>query len=135
MNRTKLEIIEGLKKTVMEKAIAFVKKKGHHEKTMVIDLEIGGLYGYLLPPVNALKAAYVANIMQRVGNMPREIELIVNFSASQEFAELDDKIELVADNTMLRLGTLYTYASKAGKDCLQDLVKNTMLETAYKREF
>ena len=132
--KTKREIIEEMKETVVEDAMEFVKKKGHDERSMVINLETGEFYGYLLPPVNALKAAYIANMMRRVGNIS-DSELVVHFSASKEFEELDSKIEMAAGNTLLRLGSLYTYANEAGKTCIEDMVENTMAQEIYKRYF
>ena len=134
MGRTKRETIKKMKETVMEEATAFVGQKGHDEKTMVMNLETGDCYSYSLPPVNALKAAYIANMMRGVGRIS-DSELIVYYSASQEFKELDSKIELAANNTMLRLGALYTYANKSGKECLESIIKNTMIKATYKRYF
>jgi hypothetical protein len=134
MNMRRMEIIEKIRETVVEDAHAFVEEKGHDEKSVVINLETGEYYAYLLPPINALKAARVANIMRKVGRIC-DAGLVVHFSASKEFEYLDKEIEFAANNNLLRLGELYTYATAKGKDCIEDMAKQTMLEHVYRKYY
>jgi len=131
---SKKEDLELTKKEVERKALEFVQEKGHTEKTYVMNLETGEYYGYQLPPFNALKAAYIANIMRCVGRII-DPELVVYFSASQEFEELDDKIEFAANNTMMRLGSLYTYATEDGRQQLDEMIGGMSRSRAYRRFF
>ena len=128
------KIPEEMKKAIEGDAFRFVEEKGHTDNTLVMNLETGDCYSYQLPPVNALKAAHVAHVMRKVGHVA-DTELGVYFSASQEFVELDAKIELVANGAVLRLGTLYTWANDMGREQLEQMVEDKRQETKYNRLF
>lgn len=132
--KSKREMIEELKQTVEEDALSFVMEKGHEGKTVVVNIETGEYYSYQLPAVNALKAAYVANMMRKIGRV-NDPSLVVYFSASKEFEELDSKIEFAAKNTMLRLGSLYTYANEQGQKQLDKMMYDAQRRAKYKRYF
>ena len=117
-DKTKQGIIKELRETLEESAHAFVLSKKAEERSTVFNVETEEFFGYLLPPKNALKAAYVAHILRRVGRI-HDIEFVVLYSASDEFAYLDDKI--VADGDFLRLGGLCTHLTPEGKVAIDDM--------------
>jgi len=101
------EIIKEAKKTLEKDMKSFLKEKQIKDYSMVVNLETGEMYSYKLPPSNALKAAYVAQIMRKIGKI-NDMEFVIMYSASREFQSLDSKIEFLPNNNLLRLGDFYT---------------------------
>lgn len=114
-------VIKEAMERVNEAAKKFVNEKGFEGATKVLNLETGDFYSYQLPPRNALKAAYVAHVLTRVGRVDNQAFNVL-LSASQEFEKLDARIEITENEGYLKLGSLYVARSPIANECIEDAI-------------